>query len=435
MPREVIDKVGMLDETFRNGIEDFDYCKRIRKAGYKVFNTYDSFVYHFFMRTPRPEPLSEVDRHNKMVVGLKYDKPLFVIHTGLAWERWNGASLENEGLGGSETAAIYIAQEFSRKGYRAIVFGDCQGKEIVHQGVEYLDYHRFDEFSNSTYMDIFVSARRPELFSVRIRASYKICFATDTWFRTDDIHMDKVDRFFVISPPHKDLLVERYKIPPEKMFVSRCGVDLSRFDQVVPREKAKFIYTSAPNRGLEILLWLFPKVRARFPEATLHIFYGFNYLEAAATRGDMALAACIDRIKKSMDQPGVIFHGRVSLAELTKELLSSSLWAYPTDFHENFCISAVEAMAAGVPVIASDYAAMPSTVGDAGVLIQGDPRTVAYQERFLEECLRLLGDAERWGDYSKRGRARARLFPWSTIADEWLEVIRKDLEKKGLKLG
>lgn len=433
LPREAIDKVGILDEGFKNGYEDIDYCRRIRKAGYRIVNTYDSFVYHFYMKTPRPDPIPEMDKHNQGLIGLKYDKPIFAMHTGPAWEPWNGASLEKEGIGGSETAAVYIARAFQKKGYRSIIFGDCKDKECVVDGVEYLDRSRFDRWANSTHMDIFVSSRTPEVFAHPIRADYKICFSTDTAFHSNDLHMDKVDRFFSISVQHGDLLTGRYKIPAGKMFVSRCGVDLARFNQNVPREKAKLIYTSAPNRGLDILLKLFPKIRTEFPDATLHIFYGFNYLEAAAQRNkDSALSECIEQIRKSFEQPGVVFRGRVPLGELTQELLSSSLWAYPTYFHENFCISAVEAMAAGVPVVTSDYAALPSTVGDAGILISGDPNTEAYQKRFLEQCLLMLRDKERWKIYSSRGRERAKLFPWSSIADEWLEVMRKDLKANGL---
>ena len=142
------------------------------------------------------------------------------------------------------------------------------------------------------------------------------------------------------------------------------------------------------------------------------------------------MAKFIEGIRKSFDQPGVTFRGRVPLADLTKELLSSSLWAYPTYFPENFCISALEAMAAGVPVITTEYAAMPSTVGTAGILISGDPYSESYQNKFLEECLLMLKDTDRWKLYSAKGRDRAQAFPWSTIADEWLEVIKSDLEAK-----
>lgn len=436
LPREALDKVGVLDENFKNGHEDYDYCMRLKKSGYRIINTYDSFVFHFSMKTPRPGPLGEITERNVSVVNTKYSKPVFTLFTGKAWEPWNGSSLENEGLGGSETAAIYIARAFEKKGYRSVIFGDCAGLEGVVDGVEYVDSKHFARWVASTHMNIFVSCRRPSVFSEAIRADWKGCFATDTEFHEKEIHLDKYDRMIAISTAQAQLLVDKYGIPAEKMHVSRCGVDLDRFNQIVPRQKGKLIYTSGPNRGLDILLKLFPKIRKEFPEATLHVFYGFNYLEAEAQeKKDAAISKSIEKLKKSFEQPGVVFHGRVPLPKLTQEILSASLWAYPTFFHENFCISAVEAMAAGVPVITTDYAAFPTTVGDAGILIPGDPNTEIYQKRFVEECLLMLKDENRWKTYSRRGRERARLFPWSSIADEWLEVIEKDLKAKEVNSG
>ena len=45
--RDVLDRVGMLDETFGLGFyEDDDYCMRARHAGYKLVCAEDVFVYH-----------------------------------------------------------------------------------------------------------------------------------------------------------------------------------------------------------------------------------------------------------------------------------------------------------------------------------------------------------------------------------------------------
>ncbi|SPF42702.1 putative glycosyltransferase [Syntrophobacter sp. SbD1] len=45
--RDVLDRVGMLDENFGLGFyEDDDYCMRVRQAGYKLICAEDVFVYH-----------------------------------------------------------------------------------------------------------------------------------------------------------------------------------------------------------------------------------------------------------------------------------------------------------------------------------------------------------------------------------------------------
>ncbi|MHB9155197.1 MAG: glycosyltransferase family 2 protein [Endomicrobiales bacterium] len=45
--REVIEKIGMLDERFGpGGFEDYDFCLRVKQAGYKIMIAGDVFVYH-----------------------------------------------------------------------------------------------------------------------------------------------------------------------------------------------------------------------------------------------------------------------------------------------------------------------------------------------------------------------------------------------------
>ena len=45
--REVLFKVGVLDEMFGpGGYEDYDYCMRIRQAGYNIVVAEDTFIFH-----------------------------------------------------------------------------------------------------------------------------------------------------------------------------------------------------------------------------------------------------------------------------------------------------------------------------------------------------------------------------------------------------
>lgn len=53
MRREVIDRVGMLDERIFFGPEDADFCIRVRKAGYKVVYLADINIIHYWQRATR----------------------------------------------------------------------------------------------------------------------------------------------------------------------------------------------------------------------------------------------------------------------------------------------------------------------------------------------------------------------------------------------
>lgn len=80
-------------------------------------------------------------------------------------------------------------------------------------------------------------------------------------------------------------------------------------------------------------------------------------------------------------------------------------------WREQFGRVVVEAMACGVPVVASETGALPDVVGDAGVLVPpGDAKA-------LREALRsLLEDPARRQDLARRGLARARRSSWAEVA-------------------
>jgi glycosyltransferase involved in cell wall biosynthesis len=80
-------------------------------------------------------------------------------------------------------------------------------------------------------------------------------------------------------------------------------------------------------------------------------------------------------------------------------------------FEEGFGLPALEAMAAGVPVIASHRGSIPEVVDDAGLLI--DPTDTAMLAQAIESA---MDDAALWDTMRQRGLARARQFSWAQTA-------------------
>jgi glycosyltransferase involved in cell wall biosynthesis len=79
--------------------------------------------------------------------------------------------------------------------------------------------------------------------------------------------------------------------------------------------------------------------------------------------------------------------------------------------YEGFGLPCLEAMAAGTPVVAADRAALPETVGDAGLL--ADPDNPAT---FAAAVLDVLDDPPLRDTLVRSGRRRAARFPWSATA-------------------
>lgn len=77
--RDVVEKVGLLDESFGLGyFEDDDYCMRVRKAGYRLVCVEDAFVYHkgeaSFSSMDRAD-LKSLSRRNRKILEKKHDRP------------------------------------------------------------------------------------------------------------------------------------------------------------------------------------------------------------------------------------------------------------------------------------------------------------------------------------------------------------------------
>ncbi|MBM4369786.1 MAG: glycosyltransferase, partial [Deltaproteobacteria bacterium] len=97
-------------------------------------------------------------------------------------------------------------------------------------------------------------------------------------------------------------------------------------------------------------------------------------------------------------------------------LAEADVLAVPSRW-EGFGIAALEGMAAGVPVVASDVGGLAELVGDAGVLVPpGNPRA-------LRDALdRVLRDRDLARDLSRRGRERARRYGMERMVGSYVDI-------------
>lgn len=143
-------------------------------------------------------------------------------------------------------------------------------------------------------------------------------------------------------------------------------------------------YTSTPYRGLEVLLDVFPEIRAVRPDVVLKVYSSmavYNVADAAD-----AFEPLYERARR---QPGVEHHGSVSQPALAVALAGTAVLAYPSTFAETSCISVIEALAAGCAVVTSDLGALPETTAGYATLVPA----ATLRERFATEVLEALASA------------------------------------------
>lgn len=115
----------------------------------------------------------------------------------------------------------------------------------------------------------------------------------------------------------------------------------------------------------------------------------------------------------------VVRTGYLDEDELVALYHGASAFAFPSRY-EGFGLPPLEAMAAGVPVAASNAASIPEVVGPAGLLL--DPDDVVQWAQALDQ---LLSDATLRDRLVSAGHERVRRFSWDAAAEDTLAVYRE----------
>ncbi|NOY53536.1 MAG: glycosyltransferase [Deltaproteobacteria bacterium] len=331
------------------------------------------------------------------------------------------ADLGVRAVGGSETALMSMARELARLGRGVIVYNGTQ-EVSVHEGVEYRNLADFFLLNRWNRIPVFISSRVPMPFRAGVNAERKIFWVHDDcqaeYIRKENLGDLPADEILTVSRWQAETYAEHFRVPRHRFTISRNGIDLFLFPTgEYPRDRNRLLYISRPDRGLSILLDLFPKIREQAPEAELHIF---TYTQAQDLESDPEMQPILPKL----DQPGVVLRGCVPKEALYNELKKARLLLYPSIWRETSCIAVLEAQAAGLPIVTTPLAALPESVA-GGVFVPGNPNSTFYRDRFVEETLRLMRDDTSWRELSERGRAFIRRHhTWAKIASEWDTYLR-----------
>jgi len=331
-----------------------------------------------------------------------------------ALEIWGPHSLES-GIGGSEESVIQLSRALARRGHRLLVYGSWQG---IDEGPDYRVEYR-DLKALEAHHDVLVAWRVPEVFSGRRlpNAEWLWLWLHDT---IDEARLlplaDHFDVILVGSHFHASL----YPKLSELTRVQRYGVDPGQFTNGhIHRDPHKFIWTSCPTRGLETLLDIWPRIRESLPDATLHVFYDFGNFDILRMRaqGEEAerLQALRTRIRSKAEQPGVIWPGRVGQPLIAQEMLSAGIFAYPTNFPEIMCISAVKAQAAGCWPVFFPVAALSETIGWGWQ---------SRAENFVEHCVAAATGAKSESEREAMQAWAKEVYSWDRVALGWEKLMR-----------
>lgn len=360
-----------------------------------------------------------------------------------------------EGLGGSETALCKMAECFARDGFDVRVYagagGGLRGDHVtldkqMHSNGQVL-YCSANEWDPGEDCDLFVSSRMPEAFDRTITAPNRALWLHDADYgaRLTETRAARATHILVLSEFQRGLLTELYPFlaKHEGLTVSRNAIEPAFFGKLTHKRKPWLLFSSSPDRGLDVLLELWPAIRDRAKKAgvkapELHHTYAPVYHEFRRSGAFPHLAAFHARLEELAEAagPGIVVHESMSQPELAKLFGKVAVWAYPSwhssgagPFPEISCISAMEAQAGGAIPVYLDYGALPETIGKGRpipLMTAGEPKRLntAWRERFVDEIVEVLASSPETGSrWRLENRERYPGEGWGAVCQEWQEAL------------
>lgn len=363
---------------------------------------------------------------------------------------FNGNTIKERSLGGSETAAYYMAKELANDGNNVTIFTN-DINEGVFDNVRYVYAgqpseatpfgDRFHQYAENTPVDVLIIQRSPTAFNTNFPAKIKLLWLHDLASSQQKDYIQQslfyVDGILTVSKMHKEQVVEAWGVNPDIVYPIQNGVDLSLFEdnnghevraheifRPVYSDQFKLLYTSRPERGLEHLVMpdgIMDQLAKERPEAHLYVCGYDNTTPQMEGYYNQLWQLC-------EELPNVTLLGALTKQELADVMRQCDLHVYPTpssltpDFKEVSCITVMECAAAGLPMLTSNVGALPETANGAGVQLIDLKDGLPNIDKFVEYIVNIEQDTL---DYlSGKQLKKAPSYAWPVAATKVKRIVK-----------
>lgn len=341
---------------------------------------------------------------------------------------WDDGIYAEKGVGGSETACIEMAKWIRKlTGRRVIVFNMRSNPYTSPDGVEYRSNMEVNNYFNKFKPDLHIAWRHN--IKLTDAPTYLWCHDLTTQGAES---LNNYEALLALSDFHKNYIQAIQQIPSDKILMTRNGIDLRRFEGLedIKKNPNKVVFPSSPDRGLDRAIAIVEEARKKLPNLELHVYYGIENLRKY---GMGALAESLEKTFK--EKPWVKYHGNIEQKVLARELKEASVWLYPANFIESFCITALECLASKCFPFVRSIGALPNTLHEASMKNQA---LVIDRETSSKE------DMEYWAAHlvnliENRSWEKIDIdmhkHSWESVAREWIQLFGIETEKDNRVLG
>lgn len=340
-----------------------------------------------------------------------------LFYTGFFDTEWNYTYMLNNALGGSEKAVAYITKCFP-KDYTIFISG-CVKNETI-ENIQYIHLNELPNLIEKTPFHTVIVSRYISFYEMFPTCSYyqsyiwghDISLIPHGSVLNDKQILNKWYNFIngciCLTEWHKNQFIHLYPELKDKITMINNGIDIDSFKNLDTNKKIKnkFIYSSRPERGLDIiLLTLWPKILEKIPDATLSIaMYG----SFPSNTDEINLKNVIDSYNN------IHYLGKLKVDDLYQEMSTAEYWLYPTHWPETSCITALEMLMSEVICLYSPLAGLVNTMDKYGIQIMPGNE--------IEKILALTDEQKI--ELRTNGKLYAESCSWKNRALLWNNILK-----------
>ena len=376
-----------------------------------------------------------------------------LLWVGYHAQKWDARNWVENGIGGSEYSMLKLAYKLQNKGYDVTVAGDVQvgwlwgvkwvnedalknnrGPRGLNEAHDVRVKDHYDIVVGNNYISFI---KHLEAVDISFDKAYFWMHNEDyyKWYKGEELNEyksyfkhPKLKAIIGVSKFHANILKENASklfdyTPQEANTYIRSidnAIDLDDYKEWknVPIEidtdnkvKGRVIWSSSPDRGLEMILRNWKDWKAKRPDLSLVVCsppYSVGWLDKKMLKG----------------LKDVEWKANLCPLDLKREIAKAEYWIYCSDYVETYCISALEMMMGKVKIMTTGTGNIMSLIGsgDRGELCTMDPDTVIND--LLNDINKPIYNTRQTNKVNKALRW-AKKENWDNRVNEWIKMINQ----------
>jgi glycosyltransferase involved in cell wall biosynthesis len=224
-----------------------------------------------------------------------------------------------------------------------------------------------------------------------------------------------------------------FDIPTDRSVVIKNGT--SNFPERRPYQKGKpikILHHNTPWRGLNVLLRAMQEIKD--PNITLDVYSSTQvYGEAFKKHNDDQFKPLYEQAKKL---PNVNYIGYETNEYILSHMTDYDLYVYPSIFEETSCVSALEALAAGVHVITNNFGALYETCAEWPVYVNYSTNYEQMAKDFaaaIQVAANYLHEDFIQDHLNEQQKFYKRFYSWDKKGMEWTNFLKGAISERNNK--